>query len=178
MADLGKRRPSRRRRLSPRFLAVLLVLAAVSAFLHVEKFHRGKYVLMLQHQYASLVETRPMAKTKAQRVQFYKTQYYLGYPVSISYAAADLVRRVDGIAPPLRLLAVQVDPGLHDLDFKLTVGIEAATLEAAQRKFAAFLEKVRNVPGIFQTESYAPSPAAGESGLHVFTTSGRAEFQP
>lgn len=168
--------PVHRQRRWPVFL--VLSLLAVSFFLHALKFRRAREVDLARERHATLLRERPIAATKARRARFYQQRYFLSYPTMVSFAAADLVRRVDGIVPPLQLLAVQVDPDLHDLGFEFTVGAAAAGKRVARRQFAAFLERLANLPGVFATAP-APSPAAaGESGMRVFVVRGRAEFQP
>ena len=173
MADSGDRPLGQRRRWPFLFL---LILAAVSLLLHAEKFRRGKNVLRLRTQYAALVRTRPIEETKVRRAQFYQCQYFLGYPVALSYAAADFVRRIHGIAPPLKLLAIQVDPGPQDLGFELTVGVAAASREAAQRPFAFFLASVRMLAGITEA-SFSPGKRSS-GGMVSFVVNGRMELQP
>ncbi|MFH2107385.1 MAG: hypothetical protein ABII93_01840 [Chrysiogenia bacterium] len=165
----------RRKSLWP--LAFFLSLAVVSLLLHAVKFRRGKDVLRLQEQYTTLVRIQPIEETKAQRVRFYETRFYLSYPMAVSYTSADLLRRIDGIVSPLRLLDSEVDPGLHDLAFKLSVGIAAAVPEAAQRRFAIFFEKLGNISGVTQV-SYSPRTRRGPGSLsYVFDVSGRAEWR-
>jgi hypothetical protein len=166
-------RPDRRQRRWPFFL--LLALAAVSLLLHVEKSRRAQEVRRAGEKFAALVGTRPIDKVKAERSRFYEVQYYLGYPTSVSYAVADLIRRCDGLARPVRLLGVQVDAGMQDLKFRLTVGVAAAGPQAAWRKFALFFNEIRELPGVTQA-SYSGRPGRS-GGLHVFFVSGEAEWQ-
>ena len=168
--------PILRRRRWPFFF--LLALAAVSLLLHATKYLRGKEIAERQRQYSELVRSRPIAATKAKRARFYQIQYFLGYPMAVSYAAADFVRCVEAVAPPLRLLAVQVDPGLHDLGFELTIEVAGVGPRAARRRLAVFLERLRNVPRITLADLSGPGSAARGRGARVFTVSGRAELQP
>ncbi len=169
---------ARRRRLPVWLFVFLLVLAAVSLLLHAARFQRGKEIAKLQRGYAVLVQARPIEETKARRARFYEIQYYLGYPMSMSFTIADLIRRIDGIVRPLRLLAVEVNPALHELGFKITVGVEAVFHKGDRRKLGAFLKRLANVPGVFDIAS-SPAPAAtGKDGMRVFIVSGRAELQP
>ena len=92
--------------------------------------------------------------------------------MATSYAAADLIRRLDGIAAPLRLLSVRVDPGLHDMSFELAVGADAVV----RREFDAFLERLANATAVFEVTS-APVPAPGR-GSRLFAVRGRVELQP
>jgi hypothetical protein len=154
-----------------------LFLAVVSVLLHAAKFRRGKDILRLQEHYAALVRARPVAGTKVERIRFYETQFYLGYPMAVSYTAADLIRHIDGIVRPLRLLDINIYPGLHDLEFKLSVGIAAVAHEAAQRKFAVFFEELGDIPGV-TAASFSPRARGGRSARsYVFDVSGRVEWQ-
>ena len=158
-------------------LVFFLVLAAVSLLLHVEKNRRGLEVRKAKEKFAAMVIARPIDKVKAERTRFYETQYYLGYPTSVSYAVADLILRCDGMVRPLRLLGVQVNAGLQDLKFKLTVGVAAAGPEAARRKFAVFFKQLRDLPGVTQA-SYSLSGRTGRGdGLHIFSVRGQADWQ-
>jgi hypothetical protein len=160
------------------WLILLLLLPAVlSLLLHVEKNRRGQEVRQAKERFAAIVSARPIDQAKAQRTRFYEIQYFLGYSASVSYAVADLILRLDRIASPLRLLAVQVDPGLQDLKFRLTVGVAAADPEAARRKFTVFIEELRNFPGVTQASFSVPGRAGENGGLHVFHVSGQAEWQ-
>lgn len=169
-------RPARRRRLPVWLFVFFLALAVVSVLLHVEKSHRWRNFMKWQDRYMTLVQTRPVEGTKARRARFYRVQYYLGYPEAVSYAVANLVRRMENIALPLRLLSVQVDPGLNDMGFALTVGVAETSHEAAQLKFAVFFEKMQVLAGIVEA-AFSPGERAAD-GLHVFVVSGRAELQP
>lgn len=169
-------RPARRRFRWPFFF--LLALAAVSLLLHAARYRRGEEIVKLQHQHAALVRARPIAETKARRARFYQTTYFLGYPMAASYAAADLVRRVNAVAAPLRLLAVQVDPALQDLGFELTVEVAGLRPREARRRLSGFLERLRRVPTITSADLSGPGPTARGGGVRVFTVSGRAELQP
>jgi len=170
MMEQGER-PARRRRRWPFFL--LLFLVAISLFLHAAKALRARDCVQAHKKYKRLPVEKPIKETMAMRVRFYKAQFCLAYPQSVSYAAADLIRRFDGIIPPLRLLRVQVDPGLQDLGFALTVGVDAASLYAAQRKFAVFFSKLEMLAGIIEA-SFSLGERSGR--LHVFLVTGRAEL--
>jgi hypothetical protein len=165
-----------RRRRWPFFL--LLVLVAVSALLHAVKYRRGMEIAERQRQYSELVRARPIAETKAARARFYRLQYFLGYPMAASHAAADLVRRLGRAAPPLRLLAVQVEPGLQDLGFELTVEVSGGRPRDVRRRLAFFIERLRVVPNVTAADPSGPGPTARGGGARVFTVSGRAEIQP
>jgi hypothetical protein len=153
---------------------LFLVLVVVSALLHVEKHRRGHAVQKAKADVVAMVSARPIDKVKAERTRFYETQFFLGYPTSVSYAVADFVRRCNVMARPLRLLDVLVDAGLQDFRFRLTVGVEAAGPEAAWRKFAVFFREFRELPGITQASYSVPRR---DDGLHVFSVSGQAEWQ-
>jgi hypothetical protein len=177
---------SRRRRWSPRGdrglkarwpFIFLIALASISLLMHAVKWGRQLEVQGLFDQWAVLASARPAEAAKAKRARFYQARYFLGYPMAVSYAAADLVRRVGAISSPLRLLTVQVEPGLHDLGFELRVGVEAAGPRAARRKLESFMERLGNLPRISEA-GHAPAPrAAEESGLRVFVVNGRADLQ-
>ncbi|HEX7503046.1 MAG TPA: hypothetical protein VF451_06470 [Acidobacteriota bacterium] len=161
----------------PRLLLLLLLPAMLSLLLHVEKNRRGQELRQAGNKFATLVGARPIDKIKAERTRFYEFQYYQGYPLSASYAIADLIRRCDGMAPPLRLLGVSVSAGLQDFKFKLSVGVAAAGPEAARQKFAFFFQELRDLPGVTQA-SYSGAGGPGRpDGLHVFLISGQAEWQ-
>ncbi len=170
MMEQGER-PARRRRRWPFFM--LLLLVAISLFLHAAKALRSRDCVQAYKKYKWLPIEKPIKETKARRALFYKAQFCLAYPQSVSYAAADLIRRFDGIIPPLRLLRIQVDPGLQDLGFELTVGVDAASPYAAQRKFAVFLNKLEMQAGIIEA-SFTPGKRSGR--LHLFLVTGRADL--
>ncbi len=151
--------------------------AFLSLLLHVEKSRRDLELRREKEKFAAIVSARPIDKVKAERTRFYETQYFLGYPTSVSYAVADLVRRVAAITPPLRLLGVQVDAGLQELKFKLTVGVAADTPEAALRKFVVFFRVVRDLPNVTLVSYSMPGRARRGGGLHVFSVRGQAEWQ-
>jgi len=177
----------KRRRWSPRWdrglkarwpFFVLLALAAVSLLLHAAKHRRGDEIAKLQRQYAALVQARPIAETKTRRSRFYRARYFLGYPMAASFATADLVRRVAAITPPLRLAAVQVDPGLQGLGFELTVEVSAGRPREVRRRLDAFLARLRLVPNVTSADLAGPGPTSRGGGVRVFTVNGRAELQP
>ena len=155
----------------------LLALAAVS-LLHAARYQRGNEVAKLRRQYNALVRARPIAATKARRARFYQTEYFLGYPMAVSYAAADLARRAVASAAPLRLLAVQVDPGLQDLGFELTVEVAGLRPREVRRRLEAFLGRLRLIPAVMAADLAGPGPTARGGGVRVFTVNGRAELQP
>ena len=156
----------------------LLGLAAVSLLLHAAKYRRGNEIVKLQHQYAALVQAKPIAETKARRARFYQIRYFLGYPMAASHAAADLVRRVDAVTTPLRLLSVQVDPSLQDLGFELTVEVSGGRPREVRRRLDAFLGRLRLVPNITSADLSGTGPTSRGGGVRVFTVGGRAELQP
>jgi hypothetical protein len=163
------------RRVWPLFF--FLILAIVSLLLHMEKSHRQKSAATTRARFAARVRAAPIEEIKAHRARFYEIQYYAGYPTSISYAVADLIRHLDNIVRTVRLLGVQIDLGLHDLTFRLTVGVAAAGPEAARRKFAVFFEELRAFPEIIQASFSVHGRAGAGDGLHVFAIRGRAEWQ-
>jgi hypothetical protein len=158
-------------------LFFLLALATVSLLLHAAKYRRGDEIAKLQRQYAVLVQARPIAETKARRSRFYQIRYFLGYPMAASYAVADLVRRVAAITPPLRLAAIQVDPGLQGLGFELTVEVSGGRPREVRRRLDAFLGRLRLVPDITAVALSGPGPTARGGGVRVYTVGGRAELQ-
>lgn len=168
---------ARKRRRFPWWVMWLLLPAILTLLLHFEKNRRDQELRREKKKFAAIVSARPIDKVKAERTRFYETQYYLGYPTSVSYAVADLVRRVDGIARPLRLLGVQVDSGLQELKFKLTIGVAADTPEAALRKFVVFFRGVRDLQGVTQVSYSAPGQARRRGGMHVFSVRGQVEWQ-
>lgn len=163
-------RPGKWRRW-PVFL--LSSLAAVSVFLHVAGARRRHDIRRLREEYASLVKARPIDETKTRRARFYQTRFFLAYPTAVSHATAHLIQRIGLIAPPLRLLTAQVDPGLQDLGFELTVGVAAASQYAAQRSFTVFFARMGALPGIAEI-SY--SDGGRQDGLRLFVVRGRVEL--
>lgn len=161
----------RRRRRWPLFL--LLPAAAFSVFLHASKALRGRDVARLRAQRDEQARARPIAAAKERRARYYRLRYFLAYPTAASHSAADLVRRLAGAAPPLRLLSVQLDAGLRDLGFTASVGA-AASEEAARRQFAVFFARLQMLPGVVEA-SFAPA-GRGADGLRLFAVSGRAEL--
>lgn len=151
----------------------LSLLAAVSVFLHVARAVRRHDIRRLRGEYAALLEARPIEAIKTRRARFYQTRFFLAYPAAVSHDAADLIRRIGLIAPPLRLLNVQVEAGLHDLGFELTVGVAAAPHDAAQRNFTVFFARMGALPGIAEI-SY--SDGGRQEGLRLFVVRGRVEF--
>jgi hypothetical protein len=163
-------RPLRRHRRWPLFL--FLFLAVVSLLLHAVRFSRAREAAEMKRSFSALVREQPVIATKARRARLHQLRYFLGYPMAASYAAADLARRLDGIAAPLRLVSVQVDPGLHDMSFELAVSADAV----ARDEFDAFLERLANAAAAFDvTSMLAP---ASRSGPRLFAVRGRVELQP
>ncbi len=163
-------RPLRRPRRRP--LLLFLLLAVISLLLHAVRFSRAREAAEMKRSYLALVREQPIAATKARRARFYQLRYFLGYPMDASYAAADLVRRLDGIAAPLRLVSVRIDPGLHDMNFELAVGADAV----ARRELDAFLGRLADATAAFDVTS-SPAPAPG-SESRLFVVRGRVELQP
>ena len=155
-----------------RWLLLLLLPAVVSLLLHAVRFSRAREAAEMKRSCLALVREQPIAATKARRARFHQLSYFLGYPMTVSHAAADLVRRIDGITTPLRLFSVRIDPGLHDMNFELAVGADAA----AQREVDAFLERLANATAVFDLTS-SPTPASG-GGPRLFVVRGRVELQP
>ena len=175
----------RRRRWSPRGdrglkarwpFFLLLALATVSLLLRATRYFRSREIAGQQQQYAGLVRAKPIAATKARRTRFYENRYFLGYSMSVSYAVADLLRRVDRLSGTLRLLDIQVEPGRHGLKFALTVKVAAASAPAARRKFEVFFSGLRELPGVIQASVYGPDGAVAGEGSYLFAVSGQAEW--
>lgn len=167
--------PARRRRC---WLFVFLAgLALVSLVLHAVKWQRILEVQGLFDQWATLAAARPIERVKAERSHFYETVYYLDYPVTVSYAVASFLLRLNEVVRPLGLLNVQVDPGLRDLKFRLTVAVAAATPGSARQKLAVFIEKLRAFPELTQLSWSALDPTGPESGRHIFSVSGQLEWR-
>lgn len=163
-------RPLRRQR---RWLLFLFsFLAVISLLLHAVRFSRAREAAEMKRSYGELVREQPVAATKARRARFHQLRYFLGYPTAASYAAADLVRRLDVIAAPLRLVSVRIDPGLHDMGFELAIRADAV----ARRGFDDFLERLANATAAFDIMA-TPAPAPG-SGPRLFIVRGRVELQP
>jgi hypothetical protein len=175
MAEHGQRPERRRRRWPP---VLLLALAAVSLLLHATELLRRGEVAGLARRHAAQVRERPVAATKARRARYYMGRFFLGYPQAASYAAADLARRLAAAARPLRLLSVQVDPGLHDLAFQLAVEVSGGRPREVRRRLDALLGRLRLIPAVTAAGLPGPGPSARGGGVRVYAVSGRAELQP
>lgn len=165
------------RRVWPMFF--FLILAVVSLLLHMEKSHRQKEVLEAKQQSSAMGNTRPVEKVKAQRVRFYKIQYYLGYPSTTSYAVADFVHRLSVTIPPRQVRDLQIDPTLQNFSFRLTVSVFAGGPEAARLAVAGFCEEIRNFPEVTGIALAKIDPLPGTGGgnrMHFFSISGQAEM--
>ena len=158
-------RPERRRRRWP--AAIVILLLALSALLHAARVLRARDVRQARERYAALAGERPVAGTKERRARFYQVRFFLAHPARISYAAADLARRLAAAAPPLRLLSLQIDPGLHELGFTVIVGPPPGSRRAGQRRLAAFLERLSAVPGVFDAAP-AATPQDEQAGSQTF----------
>jgi hypothetical protein len=160
-------------------LVFFLILAAVSVLLHFEKSHRQKEVLAAKVQSSAMVRAQPVEMVKVQRGQFYKIQYYLGYPSATSYAVANFVRRLSATIPPRQVRDLQIDPGLQNFNFRLTFGIAAGGPENAQLAAAGYLEEMRKFPEIMWISLAKIDPVKGTGGgnrVHFFSISGQAEM--
>jgi hypothetical protein len=174
-----EKRGIRSRRSGLRSLLVfLLILAALSALLRLEKFRRQKDIGRGREKLTALVRSRPVEHTMARRARFYQAQYFLGYPKAVSFAAADLSRRVCAIFAPSRILGLQIDLSLRDLRFELNVGIQAKLgppgAGEALETFAGLYVELGDFSDLFDLSFTKKDPADG--GLHVFTVSGQAEL--
>jgi hypothetical protein len=171
----------RSRRSWPLFpLVFFLILGGVSLLLHLEKSHRQKEVLAAKVQSSVMVHGQPVEMVKVQRGQFYKIQYYLGYPSATSYAVADFVRRLSAAIPLRHVRDLQIDPGLQNFSFQLTVGIAAGGPERAQLAAASYLEEVRKFPEIMQIALAKIDPLPGTGGgnrVRFFSITGWAEMR-
>ena len=176
--DEANERPGRRRRRWPFYL--LLTLAAVSLLLHATQYLRGKEIAerqrtVLRSWCAPGRSRRPRrgAPASISAVIFSAFPRLFPTPLPISSAASTAV------APPLRLLAVQVDPGLHDLGFELTVAAAGSRPRTARRAASPFfLNELRDVPGVTLADLSGPGPTARGRSARVFTVNGQAELQP
>jgi hypothetical protein len=164
------------------FIAFLLVLAAVSLLLHMARTGRLGKTQTAKTRYAAIGRAFPIERVKAQRSRFYQSQYYLGYPFKISYAAADLVRRLYGIVgKPVRVLAVHVVPGWQKLNFELTLAVAVDKESTARTVFMDFYHAMANRLGISPAafsgpEKPARAPGRGAAGF-VFTVTGQVELE-
>lgn len=159
-------------------LVFLLILAAVSALLRLERFRRLKDIDRGQEMFAALVRSRPVEQTMAQRARYYRVQYYLGYPGSVSSAVAGLSRRLCAIFGPGRILNLKIDPGLRDLHFELAVGIRAkADLAGAGKALEAFASRyleLGDFTDLFDLSFTKKEQTDGN--LHTFIVAGQAEL--
>lgn len=160
-------------------LLFLLVLAVVSLLLHIEKSRRQKEVMAAKQQYSVLVRGKPIEKVKGQRGRFYKIQYYLGYPSTTSHALADFVRRLSAAIPLHQVRDLQIDPGLQNFSFRLTLGIAAGGTEPARLAFAACFEKLQSnsdITRIAFEEHSAAQAAENGNRVYVFSITGQVEL--
>ena len=165
------------RRVWPLFF--FLVLAVGSLLLHIEKSRRQKEVFAAKQQFSEKIRARPVKMVKAQRGRFYKIQYYLGYPSTTSYAVADFVRRLSTMIPPQHVHDLQINPGLQNFSFRLTVRFFAGGPEAARLAVSGFCEEIRNFPEITQISFARMDPipdSGGGNHLHFFSITGQAEM--
>jgi hypothetical protein len=155
-----------------------VLLAAVSVFLHIEKSRRGKEVRLAQERYAALVQARPMDEVKAERVQYYSIRFYLEYPAAASYAASDFIRRLGNVFQPKQLYDVQIEPGVQNFDFQLSVRIAAGAPGSALRKFAVLYDKLQEFPDVIQLSFFKEGPmyVFGIGDVQLFSIAGRAEL--
>jgi hypothetical protein len=168
-------RPARRRRLPVWPLALLLAGAAVSFLLHGEASRRREEIRKAKEHHALLVLARPVAATRALRSRYYQARFFLGYPASVSYAAADLMRRLDRACKPHQVLGLRLDPGLHECPFHLTVGVDAGPGDAALRKFIVLFRGMQDIPGIADL-SFSEEAASGGGRRRVYAVDGRLEL--
>jgi hypothetical protein len=168
-------RSAGRRRLPVWPLALLLAAAAVSFFLHAEASRRREQIRKAEESHALLVLARPVAATRALRSRYYQARFFLGYPASVSYAAADLMRRLVRVCEPGRVLNLQLDPGMHECPFHLTVGVDAGPGDAALRRFIVLYRDLQDIPGLADL-SFTEEAASGGGRTRVFAVDGRLEL--
>jgi len=164
------------------FIAFLLILAVVSLLLHMARDGRREKMLAAKTRYAAMVRAAPIDKVKGQRSRFYQSQYYLGYPIKISHAAAALVRDVCASAvQPMQVLDLRVVPGWQKLNFELALAVAANTESAARTVFTDFQQAMANRLGISPDAIAGPSNPARTAGQgaagFVFTASGQVEME-
>jgi len=164
------------------FMAFLLILASVSLLLHMARTGRQEKMQAAKTRYAALDRAYPIDRVKAQRSRFYQRLYYLGHPSKISYAAADLVRRLCGtVDEPLQVLDLNVIPGWQKLDFELTLAAAAGTESAARAVFMDFYRSMANRLDISPVAFSGPMKPARTPGRvaagFVFTVSGQMELE-
>jgi hypothetical protein len=156
----------------------LVILAAVSALLRLEKFRRLQDIGRGREELAALVRSRPVGEIMARRARFYGIQYCLGYPEAASLAVADLSRRLCAVFGPARIIGLQIDAGLRDLRFELAVGIQAEPglpgAGKALETFAGLYAELGDFPELSDLSFAKKNPIEG--GLHAFTVSGQAEL--
>ena len=180
MAELPIENSPRRRSWPVLPLVFFMLLAAVSLMLHREKASRQKEVQAARERFSALVSARPIEEIKAARARFYGIQYYLEYPAAVSYAASDFILRLSAVVPSGQLRELQVDPGVHDFSFTLTVGIVAGGREAARLAFASIYDRMQGFPEITRSSFLESDPAAAADGgrqEYCFAVSGQAEWQ-
>jgi hypothetical protein len=167
-----------KRRVWPLFF--FLVLTIISLLLHLEKAHRQKELMAVKQWASAIVRDRPVERVKAQRSRFYQIQYYLDYPSATSYAVADFVSRLCTAVPPRQVRDLQIDPGMQNFSFRLTLSIDAGRPGTAQRAAAAYLEAMRKFPEIIQIALADIDPIEGSGGgnrAYFFTITGQADMQ-
>lgn len=157
-----------------------LLLAVISVLLHFEKSRWQRQALEARQQLDAIAGAGPIEEIKAQRSRFYKIQYYLGYPSITSNAVVNFVRRLNTTIPLQHVRDLQIEPGLQDLSFRVTVMILAGKAENAWLAASAFCEEMRNFPEITQISLAWMSPLSGAAGgdrLHFFSVTGQAEMR-
>lgn len=176
MAEQAGRAVDGGRRRWPLFL--LAVLATISLLLHAERSRRRGEIRNVKEQLAAIVSARPVDAAKVQRTFYYKSRFFLAYPVATSFAVADFVRRLTVLFRPREMLGLWIDPGLHGFDFQLAVAIAPGPPVALPWRFAALFEKLRHFPDVAAVAFTEKVPAAARSGKpQVFLITGQAELQ-
>jgi hypothetical protein len=160
------------------FLVLFLILTVISALLRLEKFRRQKDIGRGTEKLAALVAARPVESIMAQRARFYQVQYFLDYPGASSFAVADLSRRLCGVFRAGRIRGLQIDPGLRELRFELSVAIPAEPgpegAGKALETFAGLYAGLGDFTDLSDLSFTKKDPAAG--GRHVFSVRGQAEL--
>lgn len=162
-------------------LVFFLILAAVSALLHFEKFRCQKRMLTARNKFNLTTRATPVEEVKAQRGRFYENSYYLGYAWRNSYAVADFVRSLSGIVrAPLRVSDLKIVPGWQNFRFELALAVAADKEEQAREVFTSFYQDMQDFADISQMVFSEPTPPDLTPGQaangFVFTISGQVEI--
>ena len=163
-------------------LVFFLILAAVSALLHFEKFRCQKRMLTARDKFNLATHATPVEEVKAQRGRFYESSYYLGYAWRNSYAVAAFVRSLSGIVrAPLRVSDLKIVSGWQNFGFELAVAVAADKVERAREVFTSFYQDMQDFTQIskmtfLELTLPALTPSQAANGF-VFTISGQVEME-